>query len=198
MKAKKITYREFSDKIGMSRSYVSSINQGVSYEVAQKIQQAYPELNIEWLMTGDGNMLKHQTENQHINENTVPLIPLAAHGGSLTGFDCEGVTRVACESILSPIEGAEMAISVTGESMSPRYPSGSKVLIKSIDHTAYIAWGETYVIDTANGVLLKVLQPGKDDSHLSCVSLNESYPPFELPISAIRKVYRVLACITVC
>lgn len=201
LKYKRITQNEFSASIGVSNAYIPSIRNSIQPDKLLRIQALYPDLNIEWLVTGKGAMLNDTTgrsELAPIPDNSVLVLPLAAHGGSLTNFDTEGIEARQCETIISPIAGAELAISVTGDSMTPAYPNGSRVLIKSINHNAYIAWGEVYVIDTTNGTLLKELQPGRTSAYVKCVSLNpdERYKPFEVPLSEVRKIYRVLACIT--
>lgn len=203
LKLKCISKLEFANAIGVSHSYLTSMRKGMQPDKLARIQQCYPDLNIEWLVTGRGEMLNnplptHIEDNTASQENLVRVIPIAAHGGMLTNFDIDSIEGVKCETIISPIAGAELAISVTGSSMEPSYPNGSRVLIKSINHNAYIAWGEVYVIDTCNGTLLKELQPGKNEEYIKCVSHNpdERYKPFEVPLSEVRKIYKVLACIT--
>lgn len=55
---------------------------------------------------------------------------MSAMGGSLTGFASPSVFLNDCETIISPIENVDFAITVYGDSMSPEYPSGSRILIK--------------------------------------------------------------------
>lgn len=203
LRVNRITQEKFCNSVGVAPTYVSNIRRGIQPDKLARIQQAYPDLNIEWLVTGRGNMLNNSIstnidDSTASQENLVRVIPIAAHGGMLTNFDIDSIEGVKCETIISPIAGAELAISVTGSSMEPSYPNGSRVLIKSINHNAYIAWGEVYVIDTCNGTLLKELQPGKSEEYIRCVSHNpdERYKPFEVPLSEVRKIYKVLACIT--
>lgn len=56
----------------------------------------------------------------------VPLIPTAAHAGSLVDF-ADAVNEYDCENIVSPVRGASFAIQVTGESMAPAFPSGARI-----------------------------------------------------------------------
>lgn len=53
----RISQAEFCDRIGVSNSYVCTIRKGISSDKLAKIKDAYPALNIEWLLTGKGNML---------------------------------------------------------------------------------------------------------------------------------------------
>ena len=128
---------------------------------------------------------------------TVPVVPLSAAGGTLQDIQCDGV--VPYENVVSPVNNADFAIGVYGDSMEPTYPSGSRVFIKRIDPSSFVAWGCCYVLDTVNGIYIKEVQRGSDDAHIMCISHNRSgrYPAFEIPMDAIHGMYRVIACISV-
>lgn len=123
----------------------------------------------------------------------VPLIPVEAHAGSLTGFS-ESVNDYDCEMIVSPIRGATFAIQVTGNSMAPAYPSGAKILCRKIDAEAFVDWGRVYLLDTVNGAILKQVRKGSADDRILCCSLNPSpeYAPFEIECRHINAWFRVL------
>ena len=122
---------------------------------------------------------------------TVLVIPYGARGGTIGDF-LDGVHEYDCERITSPIKGADYAMEVTGDSMSPEYPSGSRVLIKKIDETQFIAWNETYVLDTPNGAVIKKVRKAEDPSLVECVSVNPAYQPYTVRRDFIRGWYRVL------
>lgn len=126
------------------------------------------------------------------------LIPMSAAGGSLVGFDEGGAAIMDCERIVSPIDDVDFAIPVAGDSMSPDYPAGARVLVKRIDPDMYIAWGNVYVIDTPNGIIIKEVQPSGIDGRIVCHSHNPSgrFKDFEISLQDVRAMYRVLACIT--
>jgi hypothetical protein len=48
----------FEKVIGISSGYLSSESPSVGSEIIRKIVHHYPDLNIEWLITGNGKMLK--------------------------------------------------------------------------------------------------------------------------------------------
>jgi len=54
-----LNMREFSDKTGVSRARLSDIERGASFglDILSRILTAYPELNLIWVMTGQGGML---------------------------------------------------------------------------------------------------------------------------------------------
>lgn len=58
-----ITANDFSIKIGKSRGYVRSIKDDIGSKVMHSIMRTYPDFNIHWLLTGEGEMLKSQTKS---------------------------------------------------------------------------------------------------------------------------------------
>lgn len=74
LKAKEIPLYKFLESIGKSQGYLNS-TKNFSLETLEVIMKLYPDLNIEWLMTGNGNMLKengissNKTINKKLNRN---------------------------------------------------------------------------------------------------------------------------------
>ena len=126
------------------------------------------------------------------------LVPMAAMGGGLIGFEEEGIRREDCERVISPIAGADWAIPVYGDSMEPEYPNGSRVFVRQINPGDFIAWGNVFVLDTTNGLIIKVVIESERKDCVRCVSLNPSgrYQPFDVPKRSIRAMYRVMACVS--
>lgn len=54
----KITNSEFERSIGASNGYINSIRKGIGVDKLEQIEQCYPTLNIDWLVKGEGEMLK--------------------------------------------------------------------------------------------------------------------------------------------
>ena len=122
---------------------------------------------------------------------TILVIPYEARGGTIGDF-VDGVKEYDCERIISPVRGADYAMEVTGDSMAPEYPSGSRVLIKKIDPLQFVAWNECYVLDTPNGAVIKRVRKTDDPSVVECVSVNPAYQSYTIPVNFIRGWYRVL------
>ena len=152
-------------------------------------------------MNGDDKYLtdslisKVQMENaptqQEIEQEMVLVIPTGARAGTLAEFSAS-VSAYDCERMVTPIKGADYAIQVTGDSMSPEYPSGSVILIKKINEKAFVEWGKTYVLDTENGAVIKTIRKTDDPEVIECVSLNPAYQPFTMETRYINGWYRVL------
>lgn len=190
---------KFEKLSGLSNGYLTQLRKAPGSEKLQRILCAFPELNRTWLLTGEGDMLNGVQAEQTIQLSTesdihlIPLLPVSAQGGSLNDF-VVSIKESSCEKIISPIKGADYAMSVSGESMAPEYPSGSQILIKRIDEKAFIDWGRVYVLDTCNGTVIKRLFPSEAANKVLCKSINPEFPPFEVSLSDVYAVYRVLMC----
>lgn len=202
--------QKFEISIGMSNGWVNKVGDSIRENTLQKIKEVYPELNIAWLKSGVGEMLNSgdsegtletpgdSETSDEITAKLVPLLPIAAQGGSLNDF-VVSVKESDCEKVVSPIRGADFAIPISGDSMAPEYPNGSQIFIKRINEKAFIEWGKAYVLDTCNGVVVKILVPSQKDGYVKCVSINTDpiFAPFEVAWEDIHGVYRVLLCMSV-
>ena len=192
--------KAFENEVGLSNGFINNIKMTIHPKSSEKILSKHPEINRDWLLFGEGEMLNTKApavtkqEDEESDGKLIPLLPLSAEGGSLDGFDNLGVSLPDCEVIYSPIRDADMAITVSGKSMEPNYPEGCRVVVKRINHALFIEWGREYVLDTENGIVLKTLEPSDDPDFIRCTSLNPDqrrYAPFEVPKESIRGVYRV-------
>ena len=206
IKFKGITMKTFEQRCDLSSGYVTSMRKGFGSEKLNNVLMAYPELNREWLLYGEGEMLKASSSSQpqpsakaeRLSDDEaykVPLVPISALGGSLNDFNT-AVCRADCETVISPIKDIDMAIKISGDSMEPEYPSGSTVLIKKINEHAFLEWGKVYVLSTCNGTVIKRLMPTDDPNKVLCESINPKYPPFEVSLEHVYGVYIVMMCMS--
>lgn len=203
LKYKNIGQVKFAESIGLSRGYVNNIVNSIQPKTLHKITMYYTDLNTSWLLTGEGEMLKDtappaEQGNEYLSEYETYLLPMTTHAGSLNGVPADGTLLENCEKIISPIKNVDFAISIYGESMSPEYPSGSKVLLKKINPNAFIDWGKAYVLDTCNGVVLKEVMKSKNEGYITCHSINPDpkYSDFDVSLTDIYGMYRVLMCLS--
>lgn len=191
-----VSQAKFEQKCALSNGYVNKLKKAPSTDKLQNIIMSFPMLNPDWLVTGDGDMLKGSDEYDGVPDDGisyVPLIPFGAFAGEVNGFSTEGVELSKCERVPSPISGCDIAIDVSGESMEPDFPHGCRVYCRRINDAAFIPWGNVFVLDTENGAFIKKIMPIKDNpTAFEAISINPEYPPFEIPVSSIYGVYRVL------
>lgn len=72
-KLKKLSLRGFSLSIGMSENYISSMRNSIQPDVVHNIAEKYTDLNMGWLMTGDGKMLKHEVQTEYSNKEIIHM-----------------------------------------------------------------------------------------------------------------------------
>lgn len=172
--------------------------------VLNKIIEVFPEVNMDWLMTGQGEMLKEAKQEKtipqksNIEGKTIPLLPISAQGGRLNEF-IVSVRESECERVVSPIRDADFAIPISGDSMAPEYPNGSQVHVKKINEKAFIEWGRVYVLDTCNGTVIKRIAPSEKEGYVKCLSINPDpiYAPFEICLNDVYGIYRVMLCLSI-
>ena len=201
MKTKGLNDNKVTNSLGLSIGTLGKSrkeNRDLSERNIEKILNFYTDLNRTWLLTGEGSMFTTEPSLAGFNEmeyTRVPLLPISAQGGSLNDF-VVSVSLQDCEKIISPIKGADIAITISGDSMADEYPNGSIVLAKRINERAFIDWGKVYVLDTCNGVVVKTLTPSEKEDCIRCVSINPDpiYAPFEVALNDIYGVYRVMLC----
>ena len=63
LSTKKISKSEFGRTIGVSTSFVTAIRKSIQPDKVASIAQYYPDLNIQWLLTGEGTMLNSSGDN---------------------------------------------------------------------------------------------------------------------------------------
>ncbi len=197
IKSLRISVNKFEVQCGLSSSYVNNIKKP-SFEAIDKIKKVYPQLNDEWLLTGEGDMIL--SINKSVAEDAtsyVPLVPITATGGPLTDFS-DGVTPTNCEQVRSPFDRAELAVPIRGDSMSPEYPNGSIVFVRRINPDAFVEWGKVYVLCTCNGDIIKEVHPADDRQHIICRSLNPFKPvaDFKVLTTDIYSWWIVLGCVS--
>lgn len=218
---------QFSRKVGFStpqtvRELLKGNTKSVSEAVKFKINSCFPEINLDWLVSGEGDMFvsapappssfydewKQSSTSANTADNAyqrtaidiektdsdsdcVPLLPVEAMAGSLRGFS-DGVTLKNCRKIKSPVLGADWAIQISGDSMEPDYKNGAYLYIKKLSG-GFVPWGQTIVVDTIDGVVVKDIFPIEDtDASIEARSKNSKYPPFKIDTSCILGMYRVL------
>ena len=162
-----------------------------------KISQNFTDINIDWLVTGRGSMLRSDLPVAHPATEPgtgIPLIPINAMAGAFT--DSQVVLELECERYVVPVfKEAEFLITVKGSSMIPKYNSGDIVACKRMPLDTFFQWNKVYVLDTEQGPLIKRVKKGTTDETLTIFSDNPKYEPFELPRTKIYHIALVVGVI---
>lgn len=167
------------------------------------IAEKYPQYSTDWLLTGNGEMLRSTTSKDNtiaiahpVTQGGIPLIPVNAMAGFVTG-DSASILEYECEHYVVPMfKEADFLIPVKGSSMIPKYNSGDLVACKRLPLSdIFFQWNHVYVLDTEQGALIKRICRADDNEHILCVSDNAKYEPFKLHLNQIHAIALVVGVI---
>lgn len=199
----KMTPAEFERNTGLSNGYLRNIKNSIGVDKISNIVSVYPDLNLEWLITGNGEMLKSNHTSSttssaqvQISANTKPRIPYTAAAGSITNA-VEGISESQCEQVpvVPTFPSYDFTIIVKGDSMEPKIEGGDEVACKRVDQTSFIQWGKVHVLDTAQGIVIKRIY--EDGDKIKCVSYNPEYPPFSIDKYEIYSISLVVGLLRI-
>ena len=124
----------FAKHVGVKYQRILDIQNGkvknISAEVASRIIDAYPQFNIEWLLTGEGEMLKNGIAHEPDNGTTIgsgrviPYYDAEVAAGTEYGMEMMQTAPVGVIEIGGLLKDSEFAMRVYGNSMVPNYPAG--------------------------------------------------------------------------
>ncbi|WP_314950999.1 helix-turn-helix transcriptional regulator [Tannerella forsythia] len=204
IETKGITKYKFCKDLGFSNGFLDKPRE-ISTDKYANILEYFPDVNPEWLLTGQGPMLKdkERAEIAHAipTEETkgIPLIPIGAMAGYANGDVQVMDYEITHHYNIPDFEnrGVKFMIRASGSSMYPKYSNGDILACRPITDLSFFQWGKVYVLDTDQGPLVKRLFPCPDnDEYLECHSDNKTnYPPFPIRKSSIRKVAIVVGVI---
>lgn len=198
--------KDFLSKTEIKRGFLDSdkLKATVSDVFIAKIIANYPELNLEWLLTGNGEMLKEDVsaikEEQapyYINPKGIPLVNVTAIGGFGNSKFAIEQKDVKSYYVIPKFQHKKIdfMIEVEGSSMYPKYNSGDVVACKIINEQSFIQWNKTHVIATKDqGIIIKRIKKGENGS-LLMVSDNKDYDPFPVPTEEIEGIALVVGVI---
>ncbi len=201
----------FEKKNELSNGYIGTQikrNADLGEGVLKKILDNCLDISPEWLLTGEGEMLKNNytnTSHSMMQKDTamyqkapkgIPLIPLDAMAGFGTGT--MQVMPYDTEQYIVP-EFSELnvdyMIRVKGSSMYPKYNSGDIVACRKLPLDTFFQWNKVYVLDTIQGPMIKRIKKSEKENQILCVSDNKSYDPFNLELSEIHSLSIVIGVI---
>lgn len=87
IKEKNLSSAKFADEIGVQRSSISHVLSGrnkPSLEFIQKILKTYPDIDINWLLTGKGNIFSSSINNE--NKIDFPEESATVHPEDITKY----------------------------------------------------------------------------------------------------------------
>mgnify|MGYP001297223173 FL=1 len=197
---KGLSFNFFEKNIGASKSYISN-TKNISAKVVSNILRIYPELSPEWVLTGEGSMLKKENAVKSnfpvkSEDKGVPYYNVDFVGG----FDLVINDQTTIPEYLIDFPKYNEATcwcNVTGHSMEPEITHGDIIALKKIEDISFLPYGEIYAIVTKNEMrTIKRIGPSQNKDCYSLIPTNKSpeYGVQELPKEMVRIVFKVLGC----
>lgn len=194
----------FFEDLGMSYANFKGVQKksALGSDKIDKILSKYPDLNLEWLFSGKGEMLKSgNTNTEASKEESVKGIPLVnataigGYGNNVFSFEERDVKDYYVIPKFKHKQ-VDFMIEVEGSSMYPKYNSGDVVACRIIKERNFIQWNKTHVIATREqGIIIKRIKPSDVPNSLLMISDNESYDPFNVPEEEIEGLAIVVGVI---
>lgn len=200
--------RAFSRAVGIAATVTENVvgkrHTKPSFDFTQKIATSINNINIEWLITGEGLMFNPSPSLN--GENLVGENQLNKQSKNLiNGKPFLDSKLINSRNFLSASEESDKQISLPfipdydfslcnyGDSMSnnknPKRSinDGDIVACKFWENNTYIRWGEVYAILTSEGYIIKKIIKSENEGYIKCVSFNEEkgYTPYEMPVTEV-------------
>lgn len=196
---------QLADIIGTDKSGVSDLKAGrkkISLDHMRSMKKKYPELNLEWFIGEDNEMLLQNEQSIATNQEFVlktdrrydsqdiPIYELSAAASLTTVFN--GHPNILGHLKIPNMPKSDGALYVTGDSMYPLLKSGDIAIYKQInDLHDGIVYGEMHiisvVIDGDLTTVIKFIQKSeKGDEWLRLVSQNSYHAPRDVHFSKVK------------
>jgi Predicted transcriptional regulator len=213
------TRYKISQETGISEAILNNIDKNknkASIDVVEKILNNYSAISSEWLVTGQGSMLKekevHQDDELLINNEQnniserklIPFFDGIVEAGTAVVANMDGAYPAEMVDAGDFFLDATAVMQVHGDSMLPDYKPGSLIPLKEVHNKRLVMPGQDYVIETTEYRVVKRLQKSTDKTCWLACSINTEtweqgplkgqliHEPFDVPIDEVIHIYIVL------
>jgi len=207
VKAKGLSVNQFEKRSGLAHGYLA-YNGSSSADKLEKIFNAFPALNRNWVLFGEGPM-DMVPRDEEFARSQVELVgrsqaPLQ-ETGTINLYDIEAAANLKSlmadpnrnilgQIVIPNIPKCDGAVYVRGDSMYPLLKSGDIVAFKMVNpDLREIIFGEMYIVsfdmNSDEYLAVKYIKKSdKGDDHVCLVSYNTNHAPKDIPLSAIRAI----------
>jgi SOS-response transcriptional repressor LexA len=192
-------HKKFCDTVGVASNTASNwMKDGypIGLNVISQISQAFPKLNVRWLLDGEGCIETGLIHSNRESPSDIAILDIRVSAGHGIGFDGDENKILGFVNI--PNFAGCYGVTVYGDSMYDKYSSGDTVFVREIKDRREIEGGQPYVVITNEDRYLKMIYI--EDEGLKLVSYNNSinpdgrrkYPDMLIEGKQIKFLYKVV------
>ena len=205
---KGVSAYEFYKESGVTRGILQQ-NNGISEDNIARFLAYAKDVNVEWLITGRGEMFSTLQEKQQEKSEERDNLPQVSYNPAigkpyydvdfLGGFDevvNSQVTIPNSNIVIQGFDRADVWCNVTGHSMEPKINHGDIIALRrcTLDDVQY---GEIYAVVLDNIRTIKILRRSPNPDTLRFVPINiTEYDEQEYPKRRITHIYEVIGSIS--
>ncbi|QLG47316.1 XRE family transcriptional regulator [Costertonia aggregata] len=203
------TQAEFAKLLGISNT-TADIERGrtkLSGRVVAELLKQF-KINPLWLFGESENQYLETSKTSVIpkvvtidsseNENMVLVNAKAAAGYPQNIQDTSWYEQLPAFDLPIPEfrNATYRGFQIEGESMLPNLKPGEWVLAKATEHIDDVNPNKMYVVVLLDAVLVKKIERKPNSNNITLVSLNETYPPYEIKPFQIQEIWQISSKIT--
>lgn len=192
IKYKKISVKEFEIRCGLSNGYVSSMRKGFGAEKLGNVLSVFPELNRDWLLYNEGEMIVSSPPDVEVSEIGTPVYDIDATCGDLSRPIVFTDEHIIGRVNLPNLSHDAIIIRANGDSMEPHIHDGDWIAVREVANLNVIYYGQVYLVITNEYRLLKYIRRDEDEkNYIILRSDNKEYDDIRLPKAEIRHLFIV-------
>lgn len=195
----KISVSQFERWSGLSNGYIKNIRKSISTDKLDGILRAFPDINRDWLIRGEGDMISESTTDPpqvvqvQPNRNGILVYDVDATCGK-NPRDIDFTDDIVIGSIDLPnISRDCKIIRANGDSMTPKISDGNWIAIREIYDFDDVFYGQIYVVVTNEYRMIKYVRKYEQDeqNYFILRSDNPNYDDITIRKDKIRKMFIV-------
>jgi len=206
---KKLTKETFFDKIGMTSANFrgNAKKTPVNSQAIENIFSEIPEVNLEWLITGRGNMFDAGPNHifplktdRLLDKQLIPVYDITATMGLMPLFANINQAVPIDYMELPNLPKCDGALYAYGDSMLPLFKAGDIIAFKRVaDIENNIFFGEIYLMsiemEDEEFITIKYIHKSEKEGYIKLASENSEHTSTDVPISRIRALALVKASV---
>lgn len=203
------TQAEFAKMLGISNT-TADIERGRTKLSGKVVVELFRQFKINplWLFGESENKYlessntsvipKVVTVNSADNDNMVLVNAKAAAGYPQNIQDTSWYKELPAFDLPLPEfrNATYRGFQVEGDSMLPNLKPGEWVLARAVEHIDDVSPNKIYVVVLQDAVLVKKVEKKPNSNNITLISLNETYPPYEIMPFQIQEIWQVSSKIT--